>query len=203
MLKTESKSDESMRGFVRGYYVDGNGGRYDLFSRPNQLSYACADAMAQLMGGNVNYAPGYIGFIYGTDSSPADLTDPTLRTQSWTNLTAELKAIGGNVQISPLTMTPSVMLDGSSTEYSANSTVFTAHTMSGVGGVYGMPLAAPFAGVLTTNSYLYHAVLLVKLNTGSISYVPVARVTLGTAGGVYSAKPDGFELALDWKISFF
>jgi hypothetical protein len=154
------------------------------------------------MGGNTEYVPKYIGFIYGTDAVPVGIGDVTNRSQSWDDLSSNMSdSVHGNIQISPITLTPSITVDGGDS-YTGNSVVFSAHTRSGAAGVYGFPLTGEFASALDDGHYLYHAMLITKLMRNGIVYMPIARVTLADNGS-FLPKPEGFELALDWQISFF
>ena len=171
------------------------------FMHSNTLSYACADVIANLMAGNSAYAPQYMGFIYGTDATAVTLSDPTLRTQSWSLLATDLATVTlANIQISPLTLAPTVAVDGDASLYTGNSTIYTAHTRSGASATYGFPLTT-YAPPLADGNYLYHAMLLTKLPNSNGVYIPVARATLES--GSYFAKPAGFEIAIDWQVSFF
>jgi hypothetical protein len=202
-MKKIKDAQKGMRGFVRGYWFNPvtNEIRH-RFEHRNQLSYACSDALAQLMGGNGAYAPRYMGFIYGELETPT-IVAPTSRSQTWTGLSEELADPGvvGNIQISPITLTPTITVDGTA-GYSGNSVTYSAHTRSGGSGSYGFPLVSPYADALATGDYLYHAMLITRLTTSGLVYIPIARVTLAE-DDAFLAKPDGFELALDWQISFF
>lgn len=208
MLTTDTMKLTAMRGFVRGSWVAEDGTTTSAFARSNQLTYSCAQALARLMAGDITYAPKYMGFIYGltgTDSvggsAPSLLHPPTNRdvVMSAGGLGAEMADVVGNIQINPLTFTPSLATDGDS--YDSNAITFSAHTRTGAGAVYAFPQSDPYAGPMVAGTYLYHALLLAQPAAGV--YVPLARVTLGDAGPVYYAKPSGFELALDWQISFY
>lgn len=175
-----------------------------LPARANQLSYACADAMAMAFAGNQRYIPRYVGFVYGAAEAPVGLTPATSRDQTWAGLAANLAEpeVVGNIQIAPLSLTPALGIDGDPDLYSSNAVTFSAHTRTDASATYGFPLAAPYAEGLSTGSYLYHAVLLAM--PSQRVYVPVARVTLADAmSGAYLQKPDGFELAVEWQVSFF
>lgn len=197
----ETMTLASMRGTVCGTWF-GAGVSYPAFRRHNQLGYSCCDALAQLLAGNVAYVPRYIGFVYGPEAEPADLALSSDRSMTWPGLTAEMAAIGGNIQVAPFTYSPTIAVDGEAGRYGGNATVFGAHTRSGSSGVYAFPLQSPYAGVLANGARLYHAVLLAKPVPGS-EYLPLARVNLRDTGDAFPVKPDGFELGLDWQISLF
>lgn len=193
---------QAMKGRVRGKWVSADGHEIPLFDRPNQLSYGCCTALASLMAGSTAYLPAFMGFIYGNeaDSVPGALVPHTNRDVTWATLAAELGTPGviGNIQIAPLTMTPS--LATSAAAYDKNGVIFTAHTRAAGDGEYAFPCAAPYADTLKAGCWLYHALLLARPSPGL--YVPLARVTLGDGPSTFHQKPDGFELALDWQISF-
>lgn len=187
-----------MRGHVTGTWY-GPGCSYPAFSRHNQLSYSSCDVLARMLAGDTDYIPRYIGFIYGPDAEPVDIALSDNRYMTWSGLTTELASVGGNIQIAPFTYSPTTTVDGDEARYMSNATVFGAHTRSGAAAAYGFPLAAPYAGPMAAGANLYHAVLLAKPQ----DYIVVARVSLRDPGQAYPVKPDGFELALDWQISFF
>lgn len=187
-----------MRGRVSGtWYCPGCA--YPAFSRHNQLSYSSCDVFARMLAGDTAYTPRYIGVIYGSAAEPGDIAQPDNRYMTWSGLATELASVGGNIQIAPFTYSPTITVDGDEARYAGNATVFGAHTRSGAAATYGFPLAEPYAGPMAAGANLYHAVLLAKPQ----DYVVVARVSLRDPGQAYPVKPDGFELALDWQISFF
>lgn len=202
-VKDSQHAVKAMRGLVRGHWFNPATGEIrGRFMHRNQLSYACADVLAKVLAGSGEYAPKYMGFIYGTDAAPTELADPTQRYQPWADLATNMAAVQGNIQISPITLTPSLVVDGSSSYYTGNGVVFSAHTRSLDDGTYGFPASSPYAGQLADGNYLYHAMLLTRIIGNGVTYIPVARVTLAESG-IYLAKPTGFELALEWQISFF
>lgn len=203
-MKETVQAGVGMKGFVTGRWLDlRTGESRPAFARRNQLTYAAADTMAQLMAGNTDFAPRFIGFIYGNNASvPGSLVEPSQRAQTWTGLGEELADVHGNIQIAPLSLTPSIAVDGAAGLYSGNSAILTAHTSASA--TYGFPLASPYAGELATGDFLYHVMLLTRRAVaGGFRYTPVARATLAEPGPVFQTKPDGFELAVDWQISFF
>lgn len=192
-----------MKGFVTGRWLNlRTGEMVPAFARRNQLTYSAADVMAQLLAGAQDMAPKFIGFIYGDAYSvPGSLVDPSYRAQTWSALGTELGEVHGNIQIAPITLAPTIAVDGDPALYIGNSAIMTAHTSASA--TYGFPLTSPYAGAMDTGSYLYHVMLLTRRSVaGGYSYTPVARATLGEPGPVYQVKPDGFELAVDWQITF-
>ena len=207
-----------MQGWVKGFWINPlTGERRVAFERHNQLSYGCSDALASLMAGRVTFLPRAIGFIYGTGEgviySPAAqapvLVSPAVRDQSWAGLQEELSVANAgtycNMEIAQIVQSPQVVIDASGPSgavYRGNSVIFMAHTVTGGAGTYAFPLTAPYAGALATGNYLYHAVLLGKTQDLTAPYAPLARITL-IDGTVYNTKPSGFELSLEWQISFY
>lgn len=165
----------------------------------NQVTYSCADVLANLLAGNANYKPAYIGYIYGSDDNPTLLDPATQRNHTWESIASNLRSVGGNIQINPLTMTPSVA--PTDEMYAANSVTFFASTRSGEDAIYGFPHGGDYAEALVAGNYLYHAVLL-SLPSKRGTYIPVARVSLKESEN-YTAKPVDFEMAVQWRITFF
>jgi hypothetical protein len=194
-------TNERLRGSVRWRWYNGDGKSVrGPYFQNNQLTYRCGDVLARVLGGDASYAPRYVGFIYGDVADPV-LAAPAVRDVTWATLASELADVAhANMQIAPITLAPSYVVDGSADTYYGNGVIFSAHTTTGASGVYGFSLAEPYDGVLGVGDYLYHAVLLAKPST---SYIPVARVSLAETGVPYAQKPEGFELALEWQVSFY
>jgi hypothetical protein len=203
---------EWIRGSVHGHFIDlDTGERCNDFKIKNVTTYAAADSMARLLGGDVRYAPGYMGFIYGDTAAPdASLEQPPRsRVVSMASLSTELVALEdvssnkGNILISPLSAGPGYDVDGSAANYSGNSVTLTAH--SGTRFEYAFPTASAgvYADELADGDYFWQALLLTRLVEGSnVTYLPFARVSL-KVGGTFPQKPTNFELALYWSISLF
>jgi hypothetical protein len=197
---------EWIRGSVRGHLIDlDTGERQDEFEIKNVTTYAGADVMARLLGGDTRYAPGYMGFIYGPTNAPTAALEqpPTSRIVTTASLDTELAnaGVGGNVLVSPLSAGPGYAIDGSASNYSGNSVTLTAH--SGTRLEYIYPVIAPYSDELTDLDYFWQALLLTRLVEGTtVTYLPFARVSL-KVGGVFPQKPVNFELALYWDISIF
>ena len=204
-MRMKSNMQNWVRGQVHGYFFNPvTHEQRNHFHIKNVTTYTAADIMARLLGGDVRYVPGYMGFIYGASDTPgvALPEPPTSRTQTWDDLASELGDAGvtGNVLITPLAAGPTYTVDGSPSDYQGNSVTLTAHT--GARLEYGFPLFAPFAPALADGDYFYHAMLITRLVNGStITYLPFARVTL--KGADYPQKLAGFELALFWTMSYF
>lgn len=199
-----SKLCEWARGSVYGYiHNPKTGEKIFEIKRHNIITYAAADIMAKMLGGESAYVPGYMGFVYGTTPTPGtDLVEPpTSRVQTWSGIGAELAGITGNVLISPLAAGPSYAVDGSSSYYANNAVTLTAHSGSRL--EYGFPTVSPYQIAFADGDYIYQAMLITRLVSGNTkTYLPFARVSLAETG-VYPQKVTGYELALFWQISYF
>lgn len=181
------------------------GGR-DVLSKSNVIAYTAADIMAAVAGGNNDFLPQHIGFMYGADQTP-DLDDPdglpaaTKRVQTWADIAAQCADITANVAICPLALTPSTTLIGSASRYTGNGVVFAAHT--GAPLEYAFATSSPFAAAMTSLSpvYIYHAILLNRRTVGgNIVYTPFARSRVGTTP--FTAKPTDQDIGIFWTIEF-
>ena len=66
-----SKLCDWAKGRVIGYFVNPvTGEKRDHFEINNVTAYGAADIMARLLGGESNYVPSYMGFVYGASASP-------------------------------------------------------------------------------------------------------------------------------------
>ena len=205
-MLAESKITNWIKGHVRGEYVNvKTGERIPAFEHSNVTTYGAADIMAKILGGEQQYVPQYMGFIYGAAASPSSppmIEPPTDRVQTWDSLGTELADPGvtGNVLISPLAAGPAYAVDGNAEYYSGNSVTLTAQTGSRL--EYGFPTSCSFAPEMQDGDYIWHAMLLTRIVSGStITYLPFARVTLKDTS--YPQKLAGFELALFWAVTYF
>ena len=194
------------RGKVQGIWRAPDGRTFGPLMNFNTLTYSHSDILARLVAGQMEYKPTHIGFIYGTNATPgANLRPYNDRNQTWNDLATELADINtANVQVSPFTRPATISVDGDPVRYQGNSATFESITQTG-GGLYGFPTAAPYADVLADGNYIYHAVLLsrVVVSGGTMTAIPIARVSLKNEDNTYSVKPEGFELALFWQLSYF
>ena len=199
-----SKTVLDIKGLVKAAFINtATGERTPIIEKRNLHTYAAADIMARLVGGDTSYTPGFIGFIYGPSSGSAPSAISS-RLQTWDGLSTELASVGCNINISALSRASQYEVDGSSDYYTGNGVILSAHSVSGAGGQYGFPTdGMTYAGVLADTDLIYHAMLLVRRTSGTnVTYIPFARVSL-QSGVTYPAKPAGLELALDWQLSFF
>lgn len=212
---------EKMRG-AKGTVVPSlldvrTGKRVPFSVRNNTLSYMSAEAMAAAFGGDPTFIPSRIGFIYGSrETLPFD--GVISRDQTWEGLGYELTRAGSStadVQVVGFSYGPTLGPDpsggssdssGSSGEDSgedgrysntkasgANAVTFHAVSNSSDAGAFG-------SDVFIAGNYLYQAVLLSADRSTGKTYI-IARVSLDE-GGEYRRKPDGFEVAIDWTVSF-
>ena len=194
--------------------LSGPSGRIPFVARHNTLSYSAADAIASAYGGDQTLIPRYIGFVYGESPSPTDLSPVSDRGMRWADVREEMARISGNILVSRFLSAPEVSVneaDSSTDEtqpYSGNAVTFRACTRSGPAGTYAFDTTpgSGFAGEFDDGMYLYHAVLLGDARNqgcrGEKEYTVLGRVSLAK-GGSFRKKPSDYELALDWKVSFF
>lgn len=197
---------------VLSLYRDGR--RVPFVARHNTLSYSAADAVAAAYGGDLSLVPRYVGFVYGSDAEPADLATVSDRSMRWPDIRDEMTKIVGNVLVSRFISSPEISVNdpASSTDeavgYLGNSVTFRACTRSGSAGTYAFDTTPGngFAGEFKDGMYLYHALLLGDVGCQRCQdekdYTVLGRVSLAK-GGSFRMKPSDYELALDWKVSFF
>lgn len=201
-----------VRGDVRWYFNRGRSIVREL-KRHNVITYAAADIMARLLGGDATYVPQHIGFMYGSDPDAALLPDPdTLpenikRQHTWSNITSDTASVNANILVAPLILNPSWSVDGNPESYSGNAVTVAAFTGTMLEYAFptnGSTYAHPVDELAT--AYFYQALLLNRRVVGSsIIYTPFARVSLKdttVSPPVYHEKPEGFELSLFWTITF-
>jgi len=173
--------------------------------RSNVIAFAAADVMAQLAAG-LSAAPDTVGLIYGPSDTPEEIIDeytpavplvnPSLtRDHTWEAISEQVEAIGGNVALMPITLTPSVSSSGD--DYTSNVATFSANT----GAIQGYGFSGgSFCGAVDTLDpvYFYQAVLLSGVPG---AYRVFARTTLMDSG-LYKSKPDNYDLVVQWAITF-
>lgn len=202
------------KGVVSPSFVDVSTGRRIAFSpRHNRLSYMAAEAVAAAFGGDPSYIPSKIGFIYGNSEEMPAESDIT-RSQTWDSLLEELSNSGDkvvDVQVVNFSYSPSLGGSesvGSSSDSDAGesgdytnilatgSNAITFHAVSNSQDVGVLHGADAFSAA--KNNYVYQCLLLGYHNG---KYYIIARASLKD-GSRYLAKPDGFEVALDWTVTF-
>ena len=211
------------KGVVSPSFIDvKTGERLPFSDRCNTLSYMSAEAVAAAFGGNPSYIPARIGFIYGTDDQMPTESVITRR-QSWSSLLEELhssaESVVVDVQVVGFSYPPTLGAakpepkpeaysssssssdsgDDGSTDYGniipTGSNAITFHAVSN-----SQDRGAAFGSeAFSTQNYIYQAVLL-GYHLGDL-YI-ISRVSL-KEGDAYLTKPKGFEVALDWTVSFY
>lgn len=203
----------SIRGDVSMSWYNTNNGEYiPINSNHNTLTYGAADALAAAYGGDSSLVPRYMGFIYrpkvtdvagnALDTSSVNIS----RLSSITSLGTELKSINAGLHIVDFSYRPTLSVDkggiDSSIEYLSgdvylnNVVTFHAHTVSGVKDYFDPENMED----LGDGSEILAAVLLGKLGD---EYRVLAIISLKGNSDTFKSKPTGFELALDWKVTFF
>lgn len=208
-MKESINTDRLVRGMVSGRWFNPRTGHSIPFEpRHNQLSYRAADAMALAYAGNTARVPKRIGFLYGSSADPAGISSPSDRDLTWSGLSSEVVRIGGsNILVAQFSLPPTISVDDEPSNdrdrYSGNAVTFHAHTRSGSAGEYAFPTSgSSYAGEFSDDMTLYHAILLGEDPSNAKAYIPLARVSLAV-DGAYRQKPKDYELALDWKVTFF
>lgn len=208
------------KGVVSPSFVDVRTGKKSPFdTRHNTLSYMSAEAMAAAFGGDPSFIPAKIGFIYGSEQTmPMD--EAISRVQDWKTLSDDIGAarqgssidvqivdfsysptLGKGKQASDSSGSGSSSPSGSGIDndnkychiLSTGSNAITFHAVSNSQdlGFFG---SDPFLD----GSYIYQCLLLGYHNG---EYYIIARASLKDNGN-YLQKPSGFEVALDWTITF-
>jgi len=206
MFRITEHATNWAKGRVRAAFVSPTGEERPIFDRHNLITFTGADLMARVLGGQSEYAPGYMGFIYGgTFANPAGLNDLSSRIQTWSAIGAELAQVDvvGNVLVAPISYAPSISVDGDAEAYAGNMVSFVTH--SGNVLEYGFPTSppdSPYSDALADGDYFYHAMLLSRVIVNNVvQYYPFARVTLELGAG-FPQKPAGWNLALFWDITY-
>jgi hypothetical protein len=192
-------------------FVDISTGKVVPFDeRHNTLSYMAAEAVAAAMGGDPSYIPCRIGFIYGTDEN-FPISDVITRNQTWTALLESLSNSGDDivdVQVVnfsyPPTLGPGSDDSSGSSSGSASSGDYTNIRPTGSNAVTFHAVSnSQDEGVLKKGVFLatnrVYQCLLLGYHQGD--YYIIARASL-QQDGTYRAKPEGFEIALDWTVTF-
>jgi hypothetical protein len=192
-------------------FIDVSTGKAVPFDeRHNTLSYMAAEAVAAAMGGDPSYIPCRMGFIYG-NSDTLPISDVITRNQTWAALLESLSNSGDDVvdvQVVnfsyPPTLGPGSDDSSGSSSDSASSGDYTNIRPNGSSAVTfhavsnSQDLGALNKGVFLKGNYIYQCLLL-GYHQGD--YYIIARASL-QQDGRYLAKPDGFEIALDWTVTF-
>lgn len=209
MKSTSENLSTYTEGKVSGKWVSETGDVIPVDMRHNQMSFLAATALASAYAGSLSMVPVKIGFVYGSSASPAEISPASSRNQTWDLLSEEMAAIHGNIELSEFNAPPSISSEniGESSVLSNNVVTFHANTRSGSSGTYAFPTTGgTYAGPFGDGMYIYHAILFGNdphAGCNETRYIPLARVTLAGSSGSYKQKPSNYELALDWKVSFY
>ena len=209
----------SIRGHVRGRWVRGSGDgdtSYPVFDVHNTLTYAAADVLAAAYGGDATRIPKYIGFVYGPELVQLP---PVSRDETFQTIDDLCRSFGLNMQVDRFSRPPTVgdysvfgADDDNSNDpaesdspYDGNVVEFHSVTRSGRNGVYhgDTDESSPYADPLGKDMYIYRAVLLGdgKNPCAGDPYTVLAVADLAKNGS-YRQKPEDYELAFDWRVTF-
>lgn len=167
-----------------------------LVDTSNVVTYAAADLVAETLAGRKS-APLVIGMLYGPNATPALSHPGATREHTLEDLSEQTDAIGGNVLLASLSLTPSLQAFGPQHRYRSNRIIYSANSGNNLGYLFsGVGFADPVPDYDPV--YFYQVVLLSRAEG---AYHIFARASL-MEGGVYKAKPDGFDLAVQWSITF-
>lgn len=211
------------KGSVSPGFMNIRTGEMEPFGRrSNTLSYMSAEAMAAAFGGDPSYIPARIGFIYGDQenmptgesSAPGSIS----RSQTWRSLCEELESAEEgaviDIQVVGFSYAPTLGAglapdqgssgssgggsSGNDGDYCnilpTGSNAITFHAVSNsqdIGAVSG-------SDAFASGNRIYQCVL---LGFHENNYYVIARASLKD-GDSYLRKPDGFEVALDWTVTF-
>lgn len=206
-MNINDQSELEVRGDIKWQFTSKDV-ELPIHAKSNVITYSAADIMARLVGGDTNYIPKHIGFMYGADATAAALPEPDSlpanikRKHKWANVTLDTAAVNANILIAPLVLNPAWSVDGDTDIYNGNAVTVAGFT--GTHLEYAFPTdGATYAAAIgdLSPAYFYQALLLTRQVSGSnITYIPFARVSL--KDGTYPAKPTGFDLSLFWTITF-
>ena len=199
------------RGIVSPSFIDISTGKSVPFDdRHNTLSYMAAEAVAAAMGGDPSYIPCRMGIVYG-NSETLPISDVITRNQTWSALLESLSNSGDrivDVQIVNFSYPPTLGPDSDNSSGSSSdspsgsdytnirptgSNAVTFHSVSN-----SQDIGKLNKGVFLKGNYIYQCLLL-GYHQGE--YYIIARASL-KQDDRYLAKPDGFEIALDWTVTF-
>jgi hypothetical protein len=213
------------RGQVSPSFIDIRTGKMVPWpNRHNTISFDATRSMALAFGGDDSMIPNRIGIIYGSteNTSFANIG----RQQSWDGLAYEMQENEADVQIQPFCYSPSFTQisrpsptspDATSSSIASSpesdssnedekvsypgwAVTFHAHSDSVTAGKFGtVGSGSSGSMIFTSGMYIFQGLL---LNERSGKYTILARVSLDNSG-TYYAKPDNFEIAIDWTIKFF
>lgn len=174
-----------------------------IVDKSNVVTYLASDIMAELVAGESDSRPRWLGFLYGTTPTPPSLTDPDtlvgVNRRDWTmQLLADVaEDNAANIAVAPLVGKPSVAADPASQYNQGNVVTFSAHTGMVTETLFSGASYAPPLGTLDP-AYIYQIVLLAR--GPAQTYRPFAVSQLGNAPFV--AKVPSRHQAAFWDIKF-
>lgn len=185
---------------------------YPSFEIHNTISYTAADVLAAAYGGDIRRIPKYMGFLYGPNKNAS--LSPITRDMTMESIQQLAESVKGNIQVVRFNRPPIVSTystDDDSSE-SSKSQVYTGNVVSFYGvtrpskdGIYTNSTLpeSQFAGQLSDGHTIYRALLLGDgLNPcEDDKYTVLAMVDL-KKNNEYREKPEGYELALEWRVTF-
>jgi hypothetical protein len=189
-----------------------DGGSKEVYRRHNVVAFSSADILARMVGGQFEWAPRYVGFIY----APSDYTGFTSpdsaavpRNHSWDVVAADVLASAGNMVVSPVSKCAeyAVSADAAGMDYyECNKVTLHAVSASSAAPVFsggGYLMGAPY--VDGASRVFFQAVLLARFPEAGASdfkYAVYARVQLGTAPAGQPMVGNGAEVSVQWPITF-
>jgi hypothetical protein len=173
-----------------------------VYNGKNIFTFNGADVLAKLIGGDTNFVPNQLGFIYGPQAG-AMANPSATRQHTWDSIASDVAALGGNMILSPISSCPSFRVDGDATRYNHNVVTLnaisdpTANLVFSGGSYATQPPQNP-------DDRFFQVVLISavkKLGSTTPTYVPLARAQLdaGTSGLLVQQQSD---LAVFWDLIF-
>ena len=202
MLKNLIESYLGTRGSISAYWTRPDQKPKMTYDGKNIFTFRGADILAKLVGGDQNFVPNQIGFIYGPEGST--ITNPSAtRQHTWESIAADVAALGGNMVLSPIASCPDYGVDGDSSRYNHNVVTLSAISDPAANLVFS---GGSYASQPPTNpdDRFFQVVLLSavqKLGTTTPTYMPMARAQLasGDSGLLVQQQSD---LAVFWDLTF-
>ena len=160
-----------------------------ISSTHNEIMYATADCLAQMYAGQPRKIPAKIGFMFTSESTVP--TVPSAKSTTWADLVSMCETTS-DIQVVDFSFSPSLTSkNAEGTEnYVSNVAVFHGHSDSSIPGIVNN------ADMRDPGIKIFGAALLSEDKT------PLSIVSLTYGSTPYLERPDGFELALDWYITF-
>ena len=175
----------SAEGCVSAALVGADGTAVSFVDSKNTTTYAAADVVAMAYAGDSAYIPRYIAFIYGPQGSSLDGIDAG-RATSWSSVEQACRTNNLGISVTPFSYKPTVDASDAGSDdrvYNSNRVTFHGRTQN-----------------IAANNCVFKACLLGKGYDDS-QYCLLALVDLGK-NGTYKEKPEDFELAVDWAVTF-